>query len=287
MSVNGKEAGTSLPTVFDFGERKISFKLQDGSVMVNATEMGRATGKRPSGWLRNQQTKDYLNHVINTRSANSHIGLDDLVVVVKGGTEQGTWMHEDVALEFARWVSPEFALWTNRHIKELMRTGSTSTAKGIAEEGTVNEGQAYSLVFGRHLLRVAHADGHTWIGLYGLGKLLNVPRSLRYYLVKEWFSAATHRNMGNSKDLHMINAEGFGIVLARLRKRVDERIVDAIYKQVYKTVPKNVPLLLEFPTSEAEYQFTYAQMNEIFTAVGVPPFNRGQVMKLLSNGKRA
>ena len=45
----------------------------------------------------------------------------DLVTVIKGGNgEQGTWMHEDVALEFARWLSPKFAIWCNRRIKELL-----------------------------------------------------------------------------------------------------------------------------------------------------------------------
>lgn len=32
-------------------------------------------------------------------------------------------MHEDVALEFARWLSPAFAVWCNDRIKELLRTG--------------------------------------------------------------------------------------------------------------------------------------------------------------------
>lgn len=37
-----------------------------------------------------------------------------LIKVFKGGMPgqavQGTWMHEDVALEFARWLSPQFAI---------------------------------------------------------------------------------------------------------------------------------------------------------------------------------
>lgn len=32
-------------------------------------------------------------------------------------------MHEDVALEFARWLSPAFAIWCNDRIKELLTTG--------------------------------------------------------------------------------------------------------------------------------------------------------------------
>ena len=37
-------------------------------------------------------------------------------------------MHEDVAMEFARWLSPKFAIWCNDRIKELARTGVTTVA---------------------------------------------------------------------------------------------------------------------------------------------------------------
>ena len=40
-------------------------------------------------------------------------------------------MHEDVALEFARWLSPEFAIWCNDRIKELLRHGMTATPQTI------------------------------------------------------------------------------------------------------------------------------------------------------------
>ena len=34
---------------------------------------------------------------------------------------------EDVALEFARWLSPAFAIWCNKRIKELLQYGMTAT----------------------------------------------------------------------------------------------------------------------------------------------------------------
>ena len=34
-------------------------------------------------------------------------------------------MHEDVAIEFARWLSPAFSIWCNDKIKELLTTGKT------------------------------------------------------------------------------------------------------------------------------------------------------------------
>ncbi len=51
-----------------------------------------------------------------------------MVEIKQGGNkEQGTWMHEDVAMEFARWLSPAFAIWCNDRIKELLTIGMTAT----------------------------------------------------------------------------------------------------------------------------------------------------------------
>lgn len=95
--------------------------------MVNATEMAKPFGKMTKDWLVNQSTKDYLNSL----SAVRRIPLSQLVVVRKGNSSkftQGTWMHEDVAMEFARWLSPAFAIWTNDRIKELLTQGVTTVS---------------------------------------------------------------------------------------------------------------------------------------------------------------
>jgi len=90
--------------------------------MVNATEMAKPFGKLAKDWLSNKSTKEFL----STLSAVRTIPLTDLVEIKQGGNkEQGTWMHEDVAMEFARWLSPAFAIWCNDRIKELLKTGVT------------------------------------------------------------------------------------------------------------------------------------------------------------------
>ena len=54
--------------------------------------------------------------------------LTDLVKVNYGGNNPGTWFHEDVALEFARWLSPPFAIWCNDRIKELLTQGVSTVS---------------------------------------------------------------------------------------------------------------------------------------------------------------
>lgn len=104
----------------------MTFEVRQNEVLINATEMGKAFGKSPTHWLRNAGAKDFLDKLCAMRNRNA----SDLVVVVNGDGG-GTWMHEDVALEFARWLDPGFAIWCNDHIKELMKHGVTATQHTI------------------------------------------------------------------------------------------------------------------------------------------------------------
>ena len=94
------------------------------NVMVNATQMAKAFGKRPNDWLNLQSTKDFLDELTITRK-NGNVEYQ-AVITKKGGLnpdEGGTWLTEDAALEFARWLSPSFAIWCNDRIKELIKNG--------------------------------------------------------------------------------------------------------------------------------------------------------------------
>lgn len=108
--------------IFQYNGSPITFQKGD-NVMVNATQMAKSFGKEPKFWLMNQSTTDYLNELSKVRN----LTLTDLVQVTKGGNNPGTWMHEDVAMEFARWLSPAFAIWCNDRIKELLQYGMTAT----------------------------------------------------------------------------------------------------------------------------------------------------------------
>lgn len=105
--------------IFQYNNYPVTFNTGK-STMINATEMAKPFGKLAKDWLSNKSTKKFL----STLSAVRTIPLTGLVEIKQGGNgEQGTWMHEDVALEFARWLSPEFAIWCNDRIKELLLNG--------------------------------------------------------------------------------------------------------------------------------------------------------------------
>ena len=117
--------------IFQYNGSDITFN-SGSAVMVNATQMAKLFGKRPAKWLELPSTKEFLAKLIAIRKSDT-----DMVVTESGGASGGkkggggTWMHEDVALEFARWLSPEFAIWCNDRIKELLRHGMTATPQTI------------------------------------------------------------------------------------------------------------------------------------------------------------
>ncbi|MCF0225227.1 MAG: phage antirepressor KilAC domain-containing protein [Fibrobacter sp.] len=106
--------------IFNYNNSPITFQRGE-DVMVNATEMAKPFGKNVAHWLRNQSTKEFINELGALRNRKG----SDLVIVENG---VGAWMHEDVAIEFARWLSPAFAIWCNDRIKELLTQGVTTTS---------------------------------------------------------------------------------------------------------------------------------------------------------------
>lgn len=61
--------------------------------------------------------------LITSQVANSQLGYQDIVKVVHGGDNAGTWMHEKLALKFAAWLSPRFEVWVFDRIQELLLQG--------------------------------------------------------------------------------------------------------------------------------------------------------------------
>jgi hypothetical protein len=93
---------------------------------VNATQMCQANGKQIGHWI---ETNDY-NRYTQALSTSIGIPIDQLVLVKRDGQNElrGTWIHPKLAIKLARWISVEFELWCDDHIKTLMESGSTSLA---------------------------------------------------------------------------------------------------------------------------------------------------------------
>ena len=82
----------------------ISRRTADG--YVNATAMCRANGKQWSKYRESDRCQTYLDALAET----SGIRMFDLIES-RQGQGGGTWVHPQVAVDLARWISAPFAVW--------------------------------------------------------------------------------------------------------------------------------------------------------------------------------
>lgn len=127
--LNGNNSTVQVTSAHDtsktflYNGSEITF-FKGENVLVNATQMAKPFNKRCNDFISLKST----NELIHSLSAKTGIPATELVSVNQGGSNQGTWMHEDLALVFAQWLSPEFYLWCNDRIKELLTTGVTTVS---------------------------------------------------------------------------------------------------------------------------------------------------------------
>lgn len=89
---------------------------QDG--YINLTQMCQVNGKKLDNFMKTTKTQDYVTALSNSMQME--------VVDTKQGQNGGTWGHPSLAINLARWISAEFAVWCDAHIFNLMTTGQTS-----------------------------------------------------------------------------------------------------------------------------------------------------------------
>lgn len=105
---------------FDYNGQLIQ-RRADG--FVNLTQMCQANKKQINDFFRLKSTKEYLAAL----ESETGIPVTELYQGFQGGnSSQGTWGHPLVALRMAQWISPQFAVWCDAHIFNLMSTGKTS-----------------------------------------------------------------------------------------------------------------------------------------------------------------
>ena len=86
---------------------------------VNATGMCNANGKHWPDYRRNDRCQSYLGALAETMGN----PMDSLIESVPG-RNGGTWVHPRVAVDLARWISPEFAVWMDGWLLEELETSA-------------------------------------------------------------------------------------------------------------------------------------------------------------------
>lgn len=107
-----------------------SFNFQNISVSFNesgylhATVIAQYFNKQVRDYLVNTRTTDYINALIEILSEKGNpLTQSDLIIVKKGNSKnftQGTWLHPKLAVDFARWLDPKFAVWCDEQIEQII-----------------------------------------------------------------------------------------------------------------------------------------------------------------------
>ena len=137
---------------FNFGNIAVSFR-EDG--YLNATQIAGHFGKLPKDYLKTEQTQQYISALAESLSERTKILTDgnQIVIVKKGNSKnftQGTWLHPKLAIHFARWLNPKFAVWCDEQIEALLngKVSDGPAAKTTADDRTPLR-QAVAALVGR------------------------------------------------------------------------------------------------------------------------------------------
>jgi len=97
---------------FFYQEAQIHFLVHgtEKGVMINATEMAKAYGKRTGNYLANQSTVALVNALKRT---------DKSARIIDNRGRNGIYFCEDLAIDFAMWLDVKFRVWVSKTIREI------------------------------------------------------------------------------------------------------------------------------------------------------------------------
>lgn len=104
-----------------WNETPISRRTANG--YVNATAMCKANGRKWNDYYRQERTAQYLQAL----KGSTGFPADPVTMITDGPNEgRGTYVHPRLAIDLARWISPEFAVWMDGWFLEEVERQTTS-----------------------------------------------------------------------------------------------------------------------------------------------------------------
>lgn len=133
-------------TVREYLGNRIEFKMIEGHVYANANQMAYGFGgsKKLENWKSSPNTKRYIEALTNSLKSRELKLIDSIE-----GRNGGTWIHEKLVLNFARYLNVEFELWCDEQIETLLREGKVE----------LNQEEHYSLEE-KLLLNIIHSESN-------------------------------------------------------------------------------------------------------------------------------
>lgn len=112
----------SLPTMDTYA---MVFRSRNGTPIARRASNGyvyttarwKANGKQWNDYWRTDRATTYLEAL----SAETGFPVSTLCLSLMGGVRQGTWVHPQVAVNLARWISAPFAVWMDGWLLESVQ----------------------------------------------------------------------------------------------------------------------------------------------------------------------
>jgi hypothetical protein len=122
MASTKQQSLTLIP--HPYGAEVIRQRAGDG--YINATAMCKAANKEFKHYNENRTTKEFVAEL----SREVGIPTSELIQSLSGGNPQlqGTWVHPQVAIHLAQWLSPRFAVMVTEWVYDWM-SGKSPTDK--------------------------------------------------------------------------------------------------------------------------------------------------------------
>lgn len=102
--------------------------IRDAGQSLNLTDMWKAAGGKasqsPAKWREIDATKEFLAYVAET------IRPGDSLIETKEGRGGGTWAHWQIAMAYAKYLSPAFHAWCNEVVRAYMQGQAMTQAAG-------------------------------------------------------------------------------------------------------------------------------------------------------------
>lgn len=117
--------------IFDYNGSEVPMTLNgNGTVYVNLTEIAKAfPNKNLTQIVNSQEIKEYCKSL----SKLQNYSFADLLIVKRGGNDNGTWAHQKVALRVAQKLSPDFAVMVDTWIEKLLTEGKVELRPSVPQ----------------------------------------------------------------------------------------------------------------------------------------------------------
>lgn len=224
---------------FDYKGSQISFE-KGKNVMVNLTSMAKPFPEKNLTQIINSQE---INDYCISLSKLQNYSLADLLIVRRGGNNNGTWAHRLVAIRVAQKLNSDFAVWVDMRIEELLTTGVTTVSND-------DEAIAYAMQVLSKRLEIARAEKERLEVENQLqSEQLKLAAPKVQYVDEILQSSQTYTSTQVAKELGMREAEQLHKVLKSkgiMFKQSGQWMLTAKYSEKGYTKPRTVT----FPRSD-------------------------------------